>query len=115
MVKQVFVTGHKSSLNPFNNLHLMKKSDRPATSYQALLHTMSLMNISARLQRKETAVTYNEEWEAQSERLEIKQSIAQVDFGTEQDLPESETSAEYDEYSPSIIDEYFARTPRMAR
>ena len=60
-------------------------------------------------------MTYNEEWEAQSEGLEIKQRIAQVDFGTEQDLSETETSVEYDDYSPSIIDEYFARTPRMAR
>jgi len=68
------------------------------------------------LLRKEIAVTYNnEEWEAQSDRLEIKQSIAQVDFSTEQDWSESETSSEYDDYSPSIIDEYFARTPRMAR
>ena len=94
----------------------MKKSDRHTPACQTLLHTVFL-HLSARgSQRKETAVTYNnEEWEAQSDRLEIKQRIAQVDFNTEQDWSESENSTEYDDYSPSIIDEYFARTPRMAR
>ena len=93
----------------------MKKSDKHSLAYQALLHTVTFLphkcTFDVSNERKQP-VAYNEEWEPKIEILEITPKIFLSDFSAEQDLSETETSAEYDDYSPSIINEYFARTPR---